>query len=200
MNQKALFVVIGFSALMFAVGSRSAAHGSSAAAQLEPRVPVYQASAAGPEKKPARCAAAEYRQLDFWLGDWDAFDADQPDTQIARTYVTPMVDGCALREVYEQVDGLHGESFSIYEGGSGLWRHSWVSNRGGVILLEGHFANNEMVMSGEDRSGAKPKLIRDVWTKTADGVREAATASTDGGKTWQPLFDVVFRPHGKAAR
>ena len=195
MNQKALFVVIGFSALLFAVGSRSAAHGASAAQQSTRQVPLYQASAATPEKKPARCAAPEYRQLDFWVGDWDAFDADEPNKPIARTHVTPMVDGCALRETYEQIDGLHGESFSAYEGGSGRWRHGWVSNHGGVMVLEGHFANGEMAMSGEDRSGAKPKLVRDAWTKTPDGVREAATFSTDGGRTWQPLFDVVFKPH-----
>ncbi len=195
MNHKAILAIIVLSVALFAAGARSTTHGGPAAAQSNLPVPVYQASAAVPEKKPARCAAAEYRQLDFWVGDWDAFDADEPNTPIARTYVTPMVDGCALREVYEQVDGLHGESFSAYEGGSGMWRHGWVSNHGGVMLLEGHFANGTMTMAGEDRSGAKPKMVRDVWTKTGDGVREAATFSIDGGKTWQPLFDVVFKPH-----
>jgi len=24
------------------------------------------------------CTAPEYHQFDFWLGDWDAFDADNP--------------------------------------------------------------------------------------------------------------------------
>jgi hypothetical protein len=27
------------------------------------------------------------------------------------------------------------------------------------------------------------------------GVRETAVTSTDGGTTWQPWFDLVFRPH-----
>jgi hypothetical protein len=30
-------------------------------------------------------------------------------------------------------------------------------------------------------------------------VRETATRSKDGGKTWEPLFDIVFRPHKPAA-
>jgi hypothetical protein len=200
MNHKAILAVIGLSSLLFAIGSRGVPNTSTASTAAKPRVVAYQASAAPAPMKPARCATPEYRQLDFWVGDWDAFDADKPDTQIARTHVTPMVGGCALREVYEQNDGLLGESFSAYEGGSGQWRHSWVSNHGGVMVLEGHFATGEMAMSGEDRSGAKPRLIRDVWTKSRDGVREAATVSTDGGKTWQPLFDVLFRPHREAKR
>lgn len=196
MNYKTMIVVIGFSALVFAIGSRGVTNTSTA----QPRLAAYQQSSAAAPAKPPKCATPEYRQLDFWVGDWDAFDADEPNTPIARTHVTPMVDGCALREIYEQVDGLHGESFSAYEGGSGQWRHSWVSNRGGVMVLDGHFTNGAMAMSGEDRSGAKPRLIRDVWTKSGDTVREAATFSSDGGKTWQPLFDVLFRPHVEARR
>jgi hypothetical protein len=29
--------------------------------------------------KPAAGAASEYRQFDFWVGDWDAFDVENPD-------------------------------------------------------------------------------------------------------------------------
>jgi hypothetical protein len=29
------------------------------------------------------------------------------------------------------------------------------------------------------------------------GVRETAETSADGGTTWKPLFDLVFRPHGR---
>jgi ketosteroid isomerase-like protein len=31
------------------------------------------------------------------------------------------------------------------------------------------------------------------------GVRETAVTSTDGGKSWKPWFDLVFRPHTKAS-
>jgi hypothetical protein len=40
------------------------------------------------------CAAPEYRQFDFWIGDWDAFDLDDHNAKIAHNRVTPMLDGC----------------------------------------------------------------------------------------------------------
>jgi hypothetical protein len=57
---------------------------------------------------PASCSAPEYRQFDFFLGDWETYDLGAPDRLIARNRVTRMVGGCALREVYEQNDGLEG--------------------------------------------------------------------------------------------
>jgi hypothetical protein len=33
-------------------------------------------------QKPVSCATSEYRQFDFWVGDWDAFDVDNPTTVV----------------------------------------------------------------------------------------------------------------------
>jgi len=43
------------------------------------------------------CETAEYRQFDFFVGDWDAYDFGVPDSVIARNIVTPMLGGCAIR-------------------------------------------------------------------------------------------------------
>jgi len=37
--------------------------------------------------------------------------------------------------------------------------------------------------------------VRGTWTPVADGVRESAVTSSDGGKTWKPWFDLSFRRH-----
>jgi hypothetical protein len=50
-----------------------------------------------------------------------------------------------------------------------------------------------MVLSGEDR--AKGALIRGQWKPGNGNVRETAMTSTNGGKTWTPWFDLMFRPH-----
>jgi hypothetical protein len=34
-----------------------------------------------------------------------------------------------------------------------------------------------------------------VWWSEGANVHEKAERSTDGGKTWTPVFDIVFRPH-----
>jgi hypothetical protein len=149
-----------------------------------------------------RCAAPEYRQFDFWVGDWDAFDLDgpkdapdKPAKPIARNHVTPMLDGCALREIYEQADGLVGESFSVYDATRKVWHQSWVTNRGQLLVIEGRFENGRMTLSGTQTVDGRPQTLRGIWYLDQGGVRETAESSADGGKTWKPVFDIVFRPH-----
>jgi hypothetical protein len=143
------------------------------------------------------CTTLEYHQFDFFAGDWDAHDVRAPTKIIARDHVTPMVGGCALREVYEQNDGMVGESFSTYDVARKLWHQSWVTNLGKLLLLEGHFENGRMTLTAPDWDAkGKPSLLKGVWSRESDGaVRETAVRSTDGGKTWQPEFDIIFRPH-----
>jgi hypothetical protein len=146
-----------------------------------------------------QCSGAEYHQFDFFIGDWDAYDAAAPTKVTARDQVTPMVGGCAVREVYEQNDGMVGESFSVYDRGRHLWHQSWVTNRGQVLLLDGRFENGRLTLTATDyQSAGGPSLLRGIWYTQGDGVRETAERSTDGGKTWKPEFDILFRPHGKS--
>ena len=148
-----------------------------------------------------RCSAPEYRQLDFWAGDWDAVDVSKPAEVIARNRVTVILDGCALLEQYDQTDGLRGESFSIYDASRHVWHQSWVTNHGQLLVLEGGKQGDAIVLTGTDaRDPAHPLLIRGLWKKVPAGVQETATKSSDGGKTWQPLFDIIFRPHKAPSR
>lgn len=147
----------------------------------------------------ASCTAAEYRQFDFFAGDWDTYDVGDSAKIVARNRVTPMAGGCALREVYEQGDGLVGESFSTYDTGRRVWHQSWVTNRGQLLLLDGGLVHGRMVLTGTDRSeDGAPSLLRGTWSQQGANVRETAERSNDGGKTWKPLFDIVFRPHDEA--
>jgi hypothetical protein len=143
----------------------------------------------------AKCATPEHRQLDFWIGDWDAYDVDAPGKVVARNHVDRILDGCALREVYEQTDGLVGQSFSLYDASRKVWHQSWVTNHGQLLIIEGHFENGRMTLAGNQLADGREQKVRAVWYPEKDGVRETAESSADGGKTWKPLFDIVFRPH-----
>lgn len=146
--------------------------------------------------KPPSCSAPEYRQFDFWIGDWDAFDVDKPTAVVARNRVSRILDGCVLLEDYAGTSGSHGQSFSIYDASRKVWHQSWVTNRGVLLVVEGGMQNGAMVLSGLDRAAdGKQRQVRGVWKPVDGGVRETAVTSTDGGKTWNLWFDMLFRPH-----
>lgn len=53
-----------------------------------------------------------------------------------------------------------------------------------------------MILSGvEYVAGGSKKQVRGFWRPVKGGVRETAVTSRDGGKTWKPWFDLMFRPH-----
>jgi hypothetical protein len=145
--------------------------------------------------RPAGCDAAEFHQFDFFAGDWDVYDMGAP-AVTARNVVTPMVGGCALREVHTQNDGMIGESISIYDPTRGVWHQTWVTNRGELLLLEGGMVEGRMVLTAPMKQpDGSTSLIRGAWWPDGDTVRQLAERSTDGGKTWSQLWDIVFRPH-----
>jgi hypothetical protein len=150
------------------------------------------ASAAG-----GTCAAAQYREFDFWLGDWDVFDVGAPATPVARAHITRILDGCVVHELYEAASGgLHGESYSIYDRTRSLWHQTWVTNRGRLLQIEGGQREERMMFNGSYLADdGKNTLIRALWWAVRDGVRERAEVSADDGHTWQPSFDLVFHAH-----
>lgn len=140
------------------------------------------------------CTDAEYHQLDFWIGDWDTFESDVPGgPSIARARVEPIAQGCALHELYEQTDGLIGDSILSYDPVRKQWQQTWATNRGALMVLWGKFTDGALVLEGEAhlRDG-KSVMQRITWIAQGDGVRESAVMSKDGGKTWTPAFDVLF--------
>jgi hypothetical protein len=142
------------------------------------------------------CTGPEFRQFDFFAGDWDTYDMADTSRVVARNRVTSILDGCVLREAYEQSDGLVGESYSLYDATRHVWHQSWVTNRGGLLLLDGGLDAARMVLSGTERKpDGTASLLRGVWWSEGRNVREKAERSPDGGKTWTPVFDIVFRPH-----
>jgi hypothetical protein len=107
-----------------------------------------------------------------------------------------MVGGCAIREVYEQTDGLRGESINTYDPARRVWHQTWVTNRGQLLLLEGKLEGGRMVLTATDHDSAgASSLLRGIWWREGATVRERAERSRDGGKSWTTVFDIVFRQH-----
>lgn len=142
----------------------------------------------------ARCSAPEYRQFDFFVGSWDAFDVTNPGVKVATNHVSKILGGCVVLEDYQGENGSHGESFSIYDAATKKWHQTWVTNHGQLVMIDGTLHGGEMVLGGMDDANGTEKYVRGTWKPMADGVRETALTSTDRGKTWTPWFDLMFRP------
>jgi hypothetical protein len=148
----------------------------------------------------APCTGPEHRQFDFWVGDWDTYEMTDTTKVVARNEVTLILDGCVLREVYRQNDGLEGESYSLWDSTRGVWHQSWVTNRGALLQLDGRMEGKRMVMVAPEKlPDGKASRLRGIWWPEGENVRSKAERSTDGGKTWTMVFDIVFRPHRPGA-
>src|SRR3954452_8393171 len=132
--------------------------------------------------RPNCAAAAQYHQLDFWIGDWDTFDTDAPNgASGARAHVDPIAEGCAIHELYEQTDGLVGDSILSYDPVRKQWQQTWVTNRGAIMAIYGAFKGGALTLEGEThlRDGSTVHQ-RITWKAEAKGVRESAVMSKDG--------------------
>lgn len=140
------------------------------------------------------CAAAVYRQFDFWAGEWIVTSNDQP----AGTNTIEIIHGgCVLQENWQGAGagGISGSSYNIYDAATGKWHQTWVDASGTLLQLDGGWNGDSMVLIGErpapDRTGAARHRIS--WTPNEDGsVRQLWEVSADGGDTWNVLFDGLY--------
>ena len=137
------------------------------------------------------CATPEYRQFDFWLGEWDVRSAGSP-TATASSRISSAQDGCVIIEEYT-AGGFTGISLSFYDSATQLWHQSWISNAGTASYLEGRFSDEgAMVLTDAELpvSVTVGTVNRVTWTPNADGsVRQFWETSADGGECWNVIFD-----------
>ena len=142
---------------------------------------------------PDQCATPEYRQFDFWVGDWDV---TLPDGKRAgHNRIEPILGGCALRESWTGAGGLSGTSYNVYDRTRKVWHQTWVDGQGNLLQLEGGLARGRMILEGEtvDSAGARARQ-RITWEPTGPGqVRQLWETSADGGATWAVAFDGRYR-------
>jgi len=150
-----------------------------------------------PAAKPPACATPEYRQFDFWQGDWDV--RDPSGKIVGRNRIIALHGGCALEENWTGAGGHSGTSLNIYDSDRKRWHQTWVDSNGGVLQLDGGIVAGAMVLRGETMSDSPPKttLQRITWTPQRDGrVRQLWESSSDGGRTWDVVFDGMYSKRG----
>ena len=151
-------------------------------------------TAATPAPKGPPCSSSpEYRQFDFWVGEWDVLVNGT--TQQAGTNDVQLILGkCVLLENWTGARGGTGKSFNIYNAARGQWQQTWVDNGGNVLELYGSFKDGAMRLEGEKPGPNGSKIINRISFFPMEGgrVRQLWESSTDNGKTWTVAFDGLY--------
>lgn len=164
---------------------------------------VLGASAARPQSPspspsgPPPCSAAEHRQLDFWIGEWDVRGVKQPaGAPPSHSRIERVEGGCVIQEQYTTPGGYSGRSLNAYHPQRQQWEQFWVDNQGGVHHYVGHARDGNMFYEARGVHFAGMPAAGDVrmtFFRLAEGrVRQLGEQSSDGGKTWTTMYDLTY--------
>ncbi len=147
------------------------------------------------DRKARPCAyGPEFRQLDFWIGDWDVTSSD---ARAGESRVEKMLGECVIFENWTGASGMVGKSFNLWDATIREWRQTWVDSTGGLHEYHGAFEDGKMVYLAErlqaDPGGAlQPTKLRMTFFDQGGTVRQLGEQSTDGGKTWAVSYDLLY--------
>jgi tetratricopeptide (TPR) repeat protein len=139
------------------------------------------------------CAARpEYRQLDYWIGEWDVRGTAQ--NQAAGTSSIQLILGdCVIFENWTGAGGTNGKSFSFFNSETGKWQQTWVDDKGGLLEFSGYFKEGAMHFTTETMLKGKKVLQRmTLFNLSPTQIRQLGEQSTDQGKTWGIIYDLTY--------
>ena len=164
-----------------------------AALQLDPR---YKTIIDRIEINGAPCRNSkvpEYRQLDFWVGQWDVFDAHG--NQVAADNVDLILKGCVISESWTDALGAEGKSLSRYNAPMKQWEQYWVDEGPTRMFFTGHFEHGEMRFQTEGfTNSGEPVKRRLTFSEAGNGsVRQLAEISKDNGANYKVEYDLTYK-------
>ncbi len=144
---------------------------------------------------PAGCKTAESRQFDFWVGKWNVYQKADPKKKVAGSLIEKLYAGCGVRENWMPFSGHAGGSLNTYLPATKKWRQFWIDSDGGAADFTGGWNGKAMVLEGVwPQPGHPSQITRMTYTPISGGsVEQAGVISDDGGKSWQPSFDFIYR-------
>ena len=132
------------------------------------------------------CAAAQHRQFDFWIGEWDV---TQNGKSAGRNSIRSILSGCALSEEWSGTGGFKGNSLNFYDESTKRWHQTWIDSQGQSLMLEGTLVDGAMVLQTIDAAADAPRH-RITWTLLSDkSVRQLWQTQEKAGAEWKTAFD-----------
>lgn len=140
----------------------------------------------------APCKTAEYRQFNFWVGDWEV--QNPAGHKVGDNLVTREQEGCLLVEHWKSGRGVEtGTSFNYYDVRDKKWHQLYLDNSGNAgafPAMAGEFKDSKMVLVSDEKNSP---VFRWSWYVISPGkVRQMAEQSDDGEKSWRIVWDSVY--------
>jgi len=138
-----------------------------------------------------------YRQMDFWVGTWEVQTTGTPKGTpgAAKNVIEKVLNGCALWENWEPPPAIgHGKGLHVFNFTLEKWEQHWVTASGSVVNFYGEFKDGKMRYTTEPTlpNGTKATRVTTIYPIDKDTVRQHGDQTTDGGKTWTPVFDLTY--------
>ena len=146
------------------------------------------------------CSKPQFRQFDFWIGDWEAFGpigAKAGDSKIS-----VLLDSCVILEEWTSAGAQQGliytgKSFNSYNAATKQWQQTWTDNTGNTTeFLRGEGSDGKIIYYADKVGGPDGKTFmrRLTFTKLSnEKVRQLGERSDDEGKIWATEYDLEYR-------
>jgi len=143
----------------------------------------------------APCEDAEFKQFDFWLGDWDVSSAADG-TQRGSSHISREMGGCVIWENWTSAGSPYfGKSYNTWNPNLKRWEQYWVDTSAGVMFFHGQLKDNVMDYWTDDVPQAGGgTLLRHLqfFNLGPNKVRQFSQGSNDGGHTWHTEYDLIY--------
>lgn len=161
---------------------------------------------APPPSAPAQnlpnCSASEHHALDFWIGEWDAYRADN-NRLVGRSSITASDGGCVINERWNSLNVAYsGRSLNMFNRISGHWEQYWVDSTGAhIYFVGGAIAGGAIQMtttapdpfSADEHNAAQYQRV--TFTPNGDGSLTQQGDQSLDGHTWTQQYRFIYRPH-----
>ncbi len=136
----------------------------------------------------------EYKQFDFWLGNWKVYDKNNK--LIGTNHVVVLPNACGIQENWtSKTSASLGTSYNYYNKKDNTWNQVWIDNTGFSLVLKGKYDSNKMVLKSEPIKREKDTFYnRITWTKNSNGtVTQVWEYVLENGKTVNEVFRGIYK-------
>lgn len=146
-------------------------------------------------------ADKQFREFDFWIGEWDVYP-NGANVIVGHSKIEMASGGCMILENWtaKGVVPNEGKSMNYVNPSTGKWEQLWIGS-GGINqnnpqkFVNGVYSDNAMRFEFEQLTPQGSKQIGRFifFNEGPDQVRQFNEVSSDGGKTWSTVYDLVYK-------